>query len=135
MLRYGCTLFCYIEKNKLTPTLKFIQNLCTLVSMTIQQHADIEILSSPTKTGPPPLYKVVLLNDDYTPMEFVVEVLQRFFNKTQDDAQLIMLKVHIEGRGICGLYPKDIAATKVAQVTEYAKHQQHPLRCIMEVNE
>lgn len=103
--------------------------------MATQQQSDIEILSSPTKTGPPPLYKVVLLNDDYTPMEFVVEVLQRFFNKTQDDAQLIMLKVHIEGRGICGLYPKDIAATKVAQVTEYAKHQQHPLRCIMEVNE
>lgn len=103
--------------------------------MTTQQQSDIAVLSSPTKTGPPPLYKVVLLNDDYTPMEFVVDVLQRFFNKTQDDAQLIMLKVHIEGRGICGLYPKDVAATKVAQVTDYAKHQQHPLRCIMEVNE
>ena len=103
--------------------------------MADQQQFDTEILAIPTKTEPPPLYKVILLNDDYTPMDFVVDVLQRFFNKTQDDAQLIMLKVHIEGRGICGLYPKDVAATKVTQVTEYAKHQQHPLRCIMEVNE
>lgn len=103
--------------------------------MAIQQSSDTETVTNPAKTGPPPLYKVLLLNDDYTPMDFVVEVLRRFFNKTEYDAQLIMLKVHIEGRGICGLYPKDVAATKVTQVSEYARHHQHPLRCIMEVNE
>lgn len=124
-----------IEKSKFTLILKFIPDKYTINSMTTQQQTDIAILSSPTKAGPPPLYKVILLNDDYTPMDFVIDILQRFFNKTEDDAQQIMLKVHIEGRGICGLYPKDIAATKVAQVTEYATHQQHPLRCIMEVNE
>lgn len=103
--------------------------------MAIAHQSESDILTSPTKTGPPLLYKVILLNDDYTPMDFVVDVLQRFFNKTEDEAQLIMLKVHIEGQGICGLYPKDIAATKVGQVTEHARNQQHPLRCIMEVNE
>lgn len=103
--------------------------------MAIAHQSDTQILSSPTKTGPPLLYKVLLLNDDYTPMDFVVDVLQRFFNKTEDEAQRVMLKVHIEGRGICGLYPKDIASTKVGQVTEYARDKQHPLRCIMEVNE
>lgn len=101
---------------------------------TIHQ-SDTDILTSPTQTMPPALYKVILLNDDYTPMEFVVDVLQRFFNKTEDEAQLIMLKVHIEGQGICGLYPKDVAATKVAQVVDYAKNSQHPLRCVMEINE
>lgn len=117
------------------PNIEFYEKIIHTTSMTTQQHSDIEVLNAPTQIGPPPLYKVLLINDDYTPMEFVVEVLRRFFHKTQEDAQLIMLKVHVQGRGICGLYSKDVAATKVAQVTEYAKHQQHPLRCIMEVNE
>jgi ATP-dependent Clp protease adaptor protein ClpS len=84
------------------------------------------------RTKPPPLYKVFLLNDDYTPMEFVVAVLQRFFGMDRERATQIMLKVHTEGVGLCGLYPKDIANTKVDQVTRYARDNQHPLQCTME---
>lgn len=84
--------------------------------------------------APPPMYKVLLLNDDYTPMDFVVEVLQRFFTKTREQATQIMLKVHNEGRGLCGIYPRDIAATKVEQVMAHARENQHPLACVMEEN-
>lgn len=90
------------------------------------------IEQAPAKTKPPPMFQVVLLNDDYTPMEFVVGVLQRFFGKGREQATQIMLKVHREGKGVCGIYPQDIAASKVDQVTEYAKQHQHPLQCIME---
>lgn len=85
-----------------------------------------------TKLKLPPLYQVILLNDDFTPMEFVVDVLQNFFSKSLEQATQIMLKVHREGRGVCGVYPRDIAATKVDQVSEYARQQQHPLQCVME---
>lgn len=81
---------------------------------------------------PPSMYKVILLNDDYTPMEFVVEVIQRFFSKTREQATYIMLKVHTEGVGICGVYPHEIAETKVNQVLGYAREYQHPLQCTME---
>lgn len=84
------------------------------------------------KLKPPPLFKVILLNDDYTPMEFVVGVLQRFFSLTREKATQIMLKVHREGMGVCGIYPKDIATTKVEQVVAYAREHQHPLQCVME---
>ncbi|TMH68743.1 MAG: ATP-dependent Clp protease adapter ClpS [Betaproteobacteria bacterium] len=84
------------------------------------------------KLKPPPLFKVILLNDDYTPMEFVVIVLQRFFAMTREKATQIMLKVHREGMGICGIYPKDVATTKVEQVRGYARKHQHPLQCVME---
>lgn len=84
------------------------------------------------KVKPPSLYKVVLLNDDFTPMDFVVLVLQRFFAKNREQATQIMLKVHVEGRGMCGVYPKDIAATKVEQVLAFASEHQHPLQCVME---
>lgn len=87
-----------------------------------------------TKLAPPPMYKVLLLNDDYTPMDFVVAVLQRFFSKNREQATRIMLKVHNEGRGLCGIYPRDIAATKVEQVAAYARENQHPLVCVMEEN-
>jgi len=83
---------------------------------------------------PPPLYKVLLLNDDYTPMEFVVEVLQRFFSKNREQATQIMLKVHNEGSGLCDIYPRDVAETKVQQVTSLAREHQHPLQCVMEEN-
>lgn len=85
-----------------------------------------------TVLKPPPLFQVILLNDDFTPMEFVVDVLQQFFSKNLDQATQIMLKVHREGRGVCGVYPRDIAATKVDQVSEYARQHQHPLQCVME---
>jgi ATP-dependent Clp protease adaptor protein ClpS len=84
------------------------------------------------KLKPPSLFKVILLNDDYTPMEFVVIVLQRFFAKSREQATQIMLKVHREGRGLCGVYPRDIAATKVEQVLAFANEHQHPLQCVME---
>ncbi len=80
----------------------------------------------------PPMYKVLLLNDDYTPMEFVVECLERFFNKTREQATQIMLKVHTEGAGVCGVYPQDIAETKMNQVLGLAQEHQHPLQCVIE---
>lgn len=86
------------------------------------------------KTKLPPMYKVMILNDDYTPMDFVVVVLQRFFSLNREKAMQIMLKVHREGMGVCGVYSKDIAATKVDQVRSYAKQHQHPLQCMMEEN-
>ena len=84
------------------------------------------------RTKPPSLYQVVLLNDDYTPMEFVVMVLQQFFQRDLNTATHIMLKIHHEGRGVCGVYPKDIAATKVELVLAAARRDGHPLQCIME---
>ena len=86
------------------------------------------------KVKPPPMFKVILLNDDYTPMEFVVIVLQKFFAMSREKATQVMLKVHREGMGVCGLYSKDIATTKVQQVVSYAKKHQHPLQCVMEEN-
>ena len=82
----------------------------------------------------PPLYKVMLLNDDFTPMDFVVMVLRNFFFMDQEKATQIMLKIHTEGVGICGIYPSDIAITKVQQVNEFSRQNQHPLMCVMEKN-
>ena len=86
------------------------------------------------KIAPPPLYTVFLLNDDFTPMDFVVHVLQKFFSMDQERATQIMLQVHMEGRGVCGVYPHDDAATTVEQVVNYARENHHPLACIMEKN-
>lgn len=80
----------------------------------------------------PPMYNVVLLNDDYTPMDFVVEVLRRFFNMNEEQATDIMLTIHYEGKAKCGTYSAEIAETKVSQVSNYAREHQHPLRCAME---
>jgi ATP-dependent Clp protease adaptor protein ClpS len=85
-----------------------------------------------SRVKPPPMYQVVLLNDDFTPMEFVVAVLQKFFGKGREQATQIMLKVHHEGRGVCGIYPRDLAASKVEQVSSYSRQHQHPLQCVME---
>ena len=84
------------------------------------------------KTKPPQMYQVVMLNDDYTPMEFVVVVIQEFFNKDRETATQIMLKIHLDGKGICGVYSKDVAATKVDQVQEAARQAGHPLQCVSE---
>ena len=84
------------------------------------------------KTKKPALYKVLLLNDDYTPMEFVVHVLQRFFNKDINEATEIMLHVHQNGVGICGVFTFEVAETKVTQVIDLARQHQHPLQCTME---
>ncbi len=85
-----------------------------------------------TRTKKPSMYKVLMLNDDYTPMEFVVDVLQHIFQKTRDEATQIMLHVHQKGVGICGVYTYEIAETKVTQTVDYARKNQHPLQCTLE---
>ena len=80
----------------------------------------------------PPLFQVVLLNDDYTPMEFVVEVLQVFFAMNRERATQVMLHVHTRGKGVCGVFTREVAETKVTQANEFSKHHQHPLLCTME---
>ena len=85
-----------------------------------------------TRTKKPSLYRVLLLNDDYTPMEFVVYVLERFFSKTRDEATQIMLHVHQHGVGLCGIFTYEVAETKVAQVLDLARRNEHPLQCTME---
>jgi ATP-dependent Clp protease adaptor protein ClpS len=84
------------------------------------------------KTQKPPMYKVLMLNDDYTPMEFVIYVLERFFQKNKEEATRIMLHVHQRGVGVCGVYTYEIAETKVTQVMDFARQNQHPLQCTME---
>ncbi len=96
-----------------------------------QQEITIEAVKT-EKPKLPPMYKVILFNDDYTPMEFVVDVLQRFFNKGREEATQVMLQVHTKGSGVCGVYSYDVAETKVNQVLTYAKEHQHPLQCSME---
>ena len=82
----------------------------------------------------PPMYKVILLNDDYTPMEFVVHILEVFFGMDRERATRIMLNVHTQGKGICGLYTRDIAETKVSQVNDYSRQNEHPLLCTLEAD-
>ena len=89
-------------------------------------------VKSKTQTRKPSLYKVLLLNDDYTPMEFVVYVLERFFNKSVEEATQIMLHVHQHGVGVCGVFTYEVAETKVAQVMDLARRNEHPLQCTME---
>ena len=84
------------------------------------------------EVAPPPFYQVMLLNDDYTPMDFVVEVLETFFGMNRELATKIMLAVHTEGRAVCGVYTRDIAETKAMQVNQYARESQHPLLCEIE---
>ena len=90
------------------------------------------ITRTQTKTKRPSMYRVLLLNDDYTPMEFVVEVLRKYFQKARPEAERIMLHVHQHGVGECGVYTYEVAETKVTQVMDYARKHQHPLQCIME---
>lgn len=86
----------------------------------------------PQKVKPPQMHQVVMLNDDYTPMEFVVVVIQEFFSKDRETATQIMLKIHLDGRGVCGVYTPDVAATKVNLVMEAAHQAGHPLQCVSE---
>ena len=99
---------------------------------TKQHNSSVLLAPERAKTKPPRMYKVILLNDDYTTMEFVIEVLQRFFAMDRERALQIMLKVHNEGSAVCGVYSLDVAETKVTQVSEFAKQHGHPLRCSME---
>jgi|SRR5450755_2326660 ATP-dependent Clp protease adaptor protein ClpS len=102
--------------------------------MATKQNSGTVLAPDRAKTKPPRMYKVILFNDDYTTMEFVIEVLQRFFSMTRERALQIMLKVHNEGLAVCGVYSLDVAETKVTQVSEFAKQHGHPLRCGMEEN-
>ena len=90
------------------------------------------VVKAKPKTKKPSMYRVLLLNDDYTPMEFVVHILERFFNKSRAAATEIMLHVHHRGVGVCGVYTYEIAETKVSQVIDFARRHQHPLQCTME---
>ncbi|HIG88380.1 ATP-dependent Clp protease adapter ClpS [Candidatus Thioglobus sp.] len=89
------------------------------------------IQNTKSKVKKPKRFQVLLLNDDYTTMDFVVEVLMRFFSKNEEAAQAIMLKIHLEGEGICGVYPHDIAQTKVSQVIDFARKEEQPLMCVI----
>ena len=100
--------------------------------MATRRSEDTVLEAKKARTKPPSMFKVLLLNDDYTPMDFVVIVLQKIFALSRERATQIMLKVHTEGRGVCGIYPKDVALTKVEQVTSYSRQHQHPLQCAME---
>jgi ATP-dependent Clp protease adaptor protein ClpS len=106
-----------------------------LLPMAARHQEESVIHAERTKTAPPPLYKVLLLNDDYTPMEFVIHVLERFFSMDREQATTVMLKVHNEGTGLAGIYPRDVAETKVHQVRDFARNHQHPLQCVMEENQ
>jgi ATP-dependent Clp protease adaptor protein ClpS len=90
------------------------------------------VVKTKPKTRKPSLYKVLMLNDDYTPMEFVVHVLERFFSKNKEEAARIMMHVHRRGVGICGVYTYEVAETKVTQVMDFARQHQHPLQCTLE---
>lgn len=96
---------------------------------------NLAVLEAKPKLRRPPMYKVVLLNDDYTPMDFVVEILETFFAMSREKATSVMLTVHIHGKAVCGVYTRDIAETKAAQVNQYAKEHQHPLLCEIEAVE
>ena len=96
------------------------------------ENGNTDVKEKPAQTKPPAMWQVVMYNDDYTPMEFVIDVLQTVFAHTHERATQIMLKVHTEGRGVCGVYPRDVASMKMEQVVDYARQHQHPLRCGVE---
>ncbi|MEQ8290457.1 MAG: ATP-dependent Clp protease adapter ClpS [Gammaproteobacteria bacterium] len=93
---------------------------------------DLAVQEAEPKLKRPPLYKVILINDDYTPMEFVVHILESFFAIDRENATRIMLEVHTRGKGVCGIFTHEIAETKVAQVNNYSRENNHPLLCTME---
>ena len=96
-----------------------------------EQHGTVAEALEPALKEPP-LYKVILLNDDYTPMEFVVQILEGFFAMGREKATHVMLQVHTKGKGVCGVFSRDVAETKVALVNQYAREHQHPLMCDLE---
>ena len=100
--------------------------------MSTQEQNGSVLEAERTRVKPPPLFKVILLNDDYTPMDFVVVVLQTVFTMSREKATLVMLQVHREGMGVCGTFTREVAAAKVDQVIEIARKHQHPLQCTME---
>lgn len=130
--------------NRMAPAAGCLQRLARMVSMVTKPVKptpappqtggdDAVVLERRTqRTKPPQMYQVVLLNDDFTPMEFVVLVIQEFFNKDRETATQIMLKIHLQGKGVCGVFSRDVAATKVDQVLDAARKAGHPLQCLSE---
>lgn len=100
-----------------------------------EHHKDtgVALQEAAPKLKKPPMYKVIMLNDDYTPMEFVVHVLEKFFSLNRPTATRIMLEVHTQGKGVCGIFTHEIAETKVSQVNSYARDNEHPLLCTLEL--
>jgi ATP-dependent Clp protease adaptor protein ClpS len=95
---------------------------------------DVAVQESKPELKRPPMYKVLLINDDFTPMEFVVHILENFFSMDRMKATQVMLTVHTQGKGLCGIYSRDVAETKVNQVNGYSRRHQHPLLCTMEAD-
>lgn len=95
----------------------------------LEGDSDVAVLPEKVKQKPPSMYQVIILNDDFTPMDFVVEVLEKFFSMSTEQATQVMLMVHTQGKAVCGTYSKDIAETKALQVNEYSREFQHPLLC------
>jgi ATP-dependent Clp protease adaptor protein ClpS len=117
------------------PNFKKIAYIAAMTKAPVKTDNDIDtgvVTKTRPKTQKPALYKVLLLNDDFTPMEFVVHVLELFFNKSGEDAYTIMLHVHQKGVGVCGVYTFEVAETKVTQVMDFAKEHGHPLQCTLE---
>ena len=96
---------------------------------------DLLVKEAPPKAKKPKMYKVVMINDDYTPMEFVVHVLESFFTMNRQQATRVMLEVHTKGKGVCGIFPYDLAETKATQVVDYARSNEHPLICTVETDD
>ena len=107
-----------------------------MVSETDDSRSDaLAVKEAPPKVKKPKMYRVIMLNDDYTPMEFVVHVLETFFSMDRQMATRVMLEVHTKGKGVCGIFPYDLAETKASQVIEYARQNEHPLICTVETEE
>ena len=119
--------------------MRYIQHNTTLRMSSEEEEGDsdggLALQESRPELKRPPLFKVVLMNDDYTPMEFVVEVLEVFFRMNREQATQVMLTVHTQGKVVCGIYTRDIAETKSAQVNQYARDNEHPLLCEIEASE
>mgnify|MGYP001546419079 FL=1 len=98
----------------------------------LDREEGVAVQEAKPKLGHPKRYKVILLNDDYTPMDFVVHILEYFFQMDRPQATQVMLQVHTQGKGVCGIYPRDIAETKEEQVNRYSRAEQHPLMCVIE---
>ena len=116
------------------------ENLRLVLSMeddhdSSEHEGDLAVAESKPQLKQPPMYKVVLINDDYTPMEFVIEILESFFHMGREKATQVMLMVHTQGKGICGIFTRDIAETKAAQVNQYSRDNQHPLLAEIEASE
>lgn len=123
----------HLKNSEAEPKLKYAANSLK-ADMSTQYREGTEKLAAEAGTHPPSMYKVLLLNDDYTPMDFVVLILQQFFHKDREQATRIMFEVHTRGHGVCGIFAKDVAATKVEQVLHFSQVHQHPLQCVMEEN-